>query len=92
MAAFLVPWKRVVRLSLLRDDQGGLKRGIGVAGLCALSCLGLHSLVDFGLNIPANAMSFAVLLGLVWVARELPEERRTRSTRRREGALTPDDR
>ena len=37
---------------------------LAVAAFTALVCLGLHSLVDFNLQIPANALSLAVLLAL----------------------------
>ena len=51
-------------LRLLGDKQTPLARGVGVATLTALTCMGLHSLVDFNLQIPANAFSFTVLLAL----------------------------
>jgi hypothetical protein len=47
----------------------------------AVSCLGLHGMVDFNLDIPANALTFAVLLGLVGVVRALPAERGTPHSR-----------
>lgn len=53
---------------LLPDTQTRLNRGMGVAAVMALSTMGLHSVVDFNLHIPANAMTFAVLLALPWVA------------------------
>jgi O-antigen ligase len=59
---------------LLRDGQCRLNRGVAVAALMAVSCLGLHGMVDFNLDIPANALTFAVLLGLVGVVRALPAE------------------
>jgi O-antigen ligase len=76
---------------LLKDGQPGLNRGIGVAALMALSCLGLHSLVDFNLYIPANALTFAVLLGLVWAAPQMAPEPVTRASRRRRPHLPLDD-
>lgn len=51
---------------MLRDSQPRLNRGIGAAALMALSCMGLHSMVDFNLQIPANAMTLLALLALVW--------------------------
>jgi O-antigen ligase len=51
---------------LLRDDQPRLHRGIGAAALMALLTLGLHSMVDFNLQIPANALTLTVLLALAW--------------------------
>lgn len=53
---------------LLADRQPRTVRGVGVAGLMALSCLGLHSWVDFNLQIPANAATLTLLVALVWAA------------------------
>jgi O-antigen ligase len=64
-------------LRLLADDQPRQSRGVAVACLVALACLGLHSVVDFNLQIPANAFSFSVLLALPF---GLPV-RRSRSAR-----------
>jgi O-antigen ligase len=52
---------------LMGDRQSRLNRGVGVGAVMALSTIGLHSMVDFNLHIPANAMTFAVLLALAWV-------------------------
>ncbi|MBQ0943130.1 O-antigen ligase family protein [Ideonella sp. 4Y16] len=51
-------------LRLLADDQPRLHRGVAVSTLMALGCLGLHSVVDFNLQIPANALAMTVLLAL----------------------------
>lgn len=51
---------------MLGDAQPRLKRGVGAAALMALCCMGLHSMVDFNLQIPANAMTLVLLMGLVW--------------------------
>lgn len=51
---------------VLHDAQPRLKRGVGVAALMALFSIGLHSTVDFNLQIPANALTLVVLLALVW--------------------------
>ena len=47
-------------------DDDRLKRGVAVAAWMALSCMALHGLVDFNLQIPANAMTLVVLVALVW--------------------------
>jgi hypothetical protein len=39
-------------------------RAAGLAGLAALTMATLVSLVDFGLTMPANAFTLAVLVGL----------------------------
>ncbi len=54
-------------LRMLSDSAPRLNRGVGAAALTALSCMGLHSLVDFNLQIPANAITLVVLLALVWI-------------------------
>lgn len=41
--------------------KGGLS--LGAAG--GITAMAVHSLVDFGLHVPANALLFAVLLGVV---------------------------
>ena len=51
---------------MLRDAEPRLKRGVGVAALMALSCLGIHGMVDFNLQIPANSLTLILLLALVW--------------------------
>ena len=53
-------------LQLVRDQQAPVNRGLGVAALMACACMGLHSMVDFNLHIPANALTFTVLLAAVW--------------------------
>ncbi|MCA6218236.1 O-antigen ligase family protein [Ideonella sp. B7] len=49
---------------LLGPGQPRLNRGVAVATLTALCSLGFHSLVDFNLQIPANALTMTVLLAL----------------------------
>ncbi len=51
---------------LLDDRESATNRGFAVAALMALCCMGLHSMVDFNLHIPANALTFTVLLAAVW--------------------------
>lgn len=60
---------------LLRDDTSRPSRGVGVAAWMALTCMALHSMVDFNLQIPANALTLTVLVMLVWATpRQWPEE------------------
>jgi len=62
-------------LTLLKDGQARLNRGVGVAALMATCSLALHSMVDFNLYIPANALAFTMLLSLVWAVDSLPLRR-----------------
>jgi len=43
-------------------------RGIAYAGWMAISCMAIHSFVDFNLQIPANAITFTSILALVWAS------------------------
>lgn len=63
LAAGATAWRAT---RLLRDSQPRLKRGVGAAALMGLSCMGLHSMVDFNLQIPSNSMTLVVLIALVW--------------------------
>lgn len=69
---------------LLGDGAERTDRGVAVAALMALCCLGLHSVVDFNLHIPAIAMSLSVLLALLWALPGLPSS----GKRRRKSAGT----
>lgn len=55
-------------LRLLDDRQPRLVRGAAVATLTGLCCMALHSLVDFNLQIPANALTLVTLCALPWAA------------------------
>ena len=50
-----------------RDDE---RAAAALAGLGALSAVGLHELLDFGLTQPANAWALAILLGVACAAEE----------------------
>ncbi|GIX30246.1 MAG: polymerase [Porticoccaceae bacterium] len=59
---------------LLGADHSRFQRGVGFALVMAFTWAALHSAVDFNLQIPANAVTFAALLGLAF-ADLLPRER-----------------
>ena len=48
------------------------------AGVAALSAMALHSLVDFNLRIPANALLFTTTLALTYTCANLPHSRSVR--------------
>ncbi|MGV3591630.1 MAG: O-antigen ligase family protein [Gammaproteobacteria bacterium] len=56
----------------LRHDQ--LALGVAFAASMGLTCLLLHSFVDFNLQIPANALLLVVLLAFAHLSRSLPRE------------------
>ncbi|GAP35630.1 O-antigen ligase family protein [Piscinibacter sakaiensis] len=71
-AVVLASLWRVRKLLGLR--QAPASRGVAYGALMAITCLLLHSMVDFNLQIPANALTITAILGLLWAT---PIERRT---------------
>ena len=53
-------------LSLRRDP---LMIGMAFSSIMGVLAISIHSIVDFNLQIPANAITFIVLLSLSWIAR-----------------------
>lgn len=53
-------------LWVLYRRHSSLPRGMAFAGLMAIVALGIHGTVDFNLQIPANALTFTVILALAW--------------------------
>jgi O-antigen ligase len=45
-----------------------LMRGISFASIMGIIAILIHSWVDFNLQMPANAVTFVVLLGLAWIS------------------------
>ncbi len=62
--------------------HGSLNRGIAFGVTMAITALFIHSIVDFNLQIPANAATFMLILALGWVARYLRTKKRRRTKRR----------
>ena len=60
--------RRLARL-LVRGERSE-DRAAALAAAGALLAVGLHSFVDFGLTIPANAVTLAALVGAALAARE----------------------
>lgn len=55
----------VLALARRRDP---LARGFAFAVVMGVIAIGIHSTVDFNLQIPANALTFTVLLAFGWIA------------------------
>jgi O-antigen ligase len=53
-----------------------LARGMGFAAVMGIVSLGIHSTVDFNLQIPANALVFMILLAFGWLSLYLGREDR----------------
>ena len=76
--AIIFIFVRVVRAFVHRHDP--LMRGALLATIAGCVSLLVHGLVDFNLQIPANASYFFVLLGIGVVASDLRSQRKTRHT------------
>jgi O-antigen ligase len=63
--AVLTQWRR----------SDPLLRGVAFGVVMGITALGIHSTVDFNLQIPANAFIFVVLLALGWVSLHLGQVR-----------------
>ena len=55
-----------LRAQYLRRDP--LMRGLSFAAIMGIGSLLLHSFVDFSLQIPANALTFMLLLAFAWIS------------------------
>ncbi|MGD1149228.1 MAG: O-antigen ligase family protein [Thermoanaerobaculaceae bacterium] len=54
---------------LLRDGERSEDRGAALAALGALAAVAVHSCFDFGLTLPANSVTLAIVVGAALVAR-----------------------
>ena len=69
--AFAAAW---TSRCVLRERRSPYARAAAFCALMSLACLGVHSMVDFNLQIPAVAMTFAVVIALPFAARTLNRE------------------
>lgn len=63
----LLSFAAALRAQYLRRDP--LMRGLSFAAMMGIVALMIHSFVDFNLQIPANALTFMLLLALAWISR-----------------------
>jgi O-antigen ligase len=59
-------WPRAPRSA---EPSGRLRRGLTLGSSAALAAMAVHSLLDFNLRIPSNALLFALLAAIVLAAR-----------------------
>jgi len=55
-----------LRAQMSRRDP--LMRGVSFGAMMAIIALAIHSAVDFNLQIPANALTFMLLLAFAWIS------------------------
>lgn len=61
-----------VALSSMARRRSSLPRGMAFGALMAMLAIGIHSSVDFNLQIPANALTVLLVMALAWCAWALP--------------------
>lgn len=69
----LIVFITAIRSQLQRGDK--LLRGMGFGASMSIMALGIHSTVDFNLQMPANAATSMVVLALGWLSFCLPGSR-----------------
>jgi len=77
VGGMLILVRAIVRRWRMRHDP--FAQIMAAAGLAALVSMGLHSLVDFNLHIPANALLFTTVLAMTFACAHLPR-RQTQET------------
>jgi O-antigen ligase len=64
-------WNAITAMRTRRSD---FYKGLGFGSCMGIIAIGIHSTVDFNLQIPANAFMFMLLLALANIARYAPHE------------------
>lgn len=68
-------------LKVLATRHASLPRGIAFGVAMSITALLLHSMVDFNLQIPSNALTMVVILAMGWIAQALPSRGASRGKR-----------
>ncbi len=74
----LMSFIAALRAQFVRHDP--LLRGISFGSMMAIIALMIHSLVDFNLQIPANALAFMLVLAFGWISLYHDREGHSRET------------
>ena len=63
-------------VKVMKRRKSSLPWGMAFGVAMSIVALAVHSLVDFNLQIPANALTITVILAMGWIALELPSPAR----------------
>lgn len=66
--SFVYVFYRSIKSFAVRENRSRFDRAINLGCVGAIIALLLHSLTDFNLQIPANALVFSSILGLAWAS------------------------
>ena len=72
LLCFVVAGSLWVALRSTRSEGPMLYKGMSFAAVMGITSLLIHSIVDFNLQIPSNAMLMVVLLALCWISAYQP--------------------
>lgn len=68
LPGMMVLFSLAAALLAVNRRRNGLMRGMAFSSMMGIFALMIHSSVDFNLQIPANALTFMVILSLGWVS------------------------
>ena len=71
LLGLVVSWSLVFAIIAQYKRKDSLMRGISFASIMGITAILIHSIVDFNLQIPANAATFMILLALAWISYSL---------------------
>ena len=71
-----VCWSFIIAIFAQHRRRDPLMRGLSFAAIMGICAIMIHSTVDFNLQIPANAMTFMLLLAMAWIALGLKTRRK----------------
>lgn len=78
-------------IRLIRDRTHPMLRSAGFATVMSVTAMALHAMVDFNLHIPANAITFCVMLALPSAAQRLGARTNSSTRHASRGALASAD-
>lgn len=61
-----------VAIKTIYTRRSSMARGVAFGSAMGIVAIAIHSWVDFNLQIPANALTFVVVISLSWLAYKLP--------------------
>tara|TARA_Y100000052_G_scaffold23610_1_gene25328 strand:+ start:137 stop:1513 length:1377 start_codon:yes stop_codon:yes gene_type:complete len=74
LLAFCVGWCQWNAITAMRKRNSELYKGMGFAAFMGMTAIGIHSAVDFNLQIPSNAYMFMLLMAMAFIARWAPHK------------------
>jgi O-antigen ligase len=74
LPGFMMLYPLVIAVNTMRRRKNKLMQGVSFGVAMSITALMIHSTVDFNLQIPANALTFMVVLALAMICANMPTE------------------